>query len=229
MEWGIGGVKLRQIRSGTAPKPTDSGGETAVAATEAIKTAYGAKYVIPLDFETRSTHGVFYPRVLGSELQFEVTLADTTNILQGMDSAISGAVDPYKMTNIELQYETIHSDTLARSAIAEYSASKAFLYDHITLYKNFSFLDKRTELITQTVNIPRRSLTGLLLLFVKPFVAGKRDSEAFVDPITKVRVNINGVPNKVYSQGLHPPALYGEVIRRYQNFVSPEKFFGDSK
>ena len=193
VEWGIGGVKLRQIRSGTSPKPTDSSGETAVAAAEAIKTAYGAKYVIPLDFEILSTHGVFYPRVLGSELQFEVTLADTTNILQGMDSAISGAVDPYKMTNIELQYETIHSDTLARSAMAEYSAGKAFLYDHVTLYKSFSFLDKTTELITQTVNIPRRSLTGLLLLFVKPFGAGQRDSEAFHNPaITKVGVNING-------------------------------------
>ena len=55
------------------------------------------------------------------------------------------------MTNIELQYETIHSDTLARSAMAEYSAGKAFLYDHVTLYKNFSFLDKTDELITQTV------------------------------------------------------------------------------
>ena len=56
------------------------------------------------------------------------------------------------MTNIELQYETIHSDTLARSAMAEYSAGKAFLYDHVTLYRNFSFLDKTDELITQTIN-----------------------------------------------------------------------------
>ena len=184
-----------------------------------------------MDFEVISKHGAFYPRVLNSELQFEVTLADTTNILQQDGStALSGAIHPYSMTNIELQYETIHSDTLARSAMAEYSAGKAFLYDHVTLYKNFSFLDKTDDLITRTVNLPRRSLTGLLLLFVKPFKAGLRDSEAFVNPnITKVGVNINGVPNKVYSQGLDPPAIYGEVVRRYQNFVSPEKFFGESK
>ena len=174
---------------------------------------------------------MFYPRVLNNELQFELTLADTTNILQQDGStALSGAIHPYSMTNIELQYETIHSDTLARSAMAEYSAGKAFLYDHVTLYRNFSFLDKTDELITQTINLPRRSLTGLLLLFVKPFKVGLRDSEAFVDPkITKVGVNINGVPNKVYSQGLDPAAIYGEVVRRYKDFVSPEKFFKDSK
>ena len=132
------------------------------------------------------------------------------------------------MTNIELQYETIHSDTLARSAMAEYSAGKAFLYDHVTLYKSISFLDKTDDLITQTVNIPRRSLTGLLLLFVKPFEAGKRDSEAFHNPnITRVSVSVNGVPNKVYSQGLDPAAIYGEVTRRFQDFVSPTDFFKD--
>ena len=221
VEWGIGSEAVRKVRS----KTSGASGEDWVG-------AYGTKYVIPLDFEVISKHGAFYPRVLNSELQFEVTLADTTNILQqgSSDSALSGSIHPYSMTNIELQYETIHSDTLARSAMAEYSAGKAFLYDHVTLYKNFSFLDKTDELITQTVNLPRRSLTGLLLLFVKPFKAGLRDSEAFVDPkITKVGVNINGVPNKVYSQGLDPPAIYGEVVRRYQNFVSPEKFFGESK
>ena len=217
VEWGIGSAGVRKVRS----KTSGASGEDWV-------KSYGTKYVIPLDFEVISKHGAFYPRVLNSELQFEITLADATNILGEMTTAISGSVHPYSMTNIELQYETIHSDTLARSAMAEYSAGKAFLYDHVTLYKNFSFLDKTDELITQTVNLPRRSLTGLLLLFVKPFEAGKRDSEAFVDPkITRVGVNINGVPNKVYSQGLDPPAIYGEVVRRYQNFVSPEKFFGN--
>ena len=230
VEWGIGSVNLRKLRSDTAPKPTDSSGETAVADATRVSTAYGKKYVIPLDFEAVTNHGAFYPRVLGSEMQFEVTLADSTNILQqdSSASALSGSIHPYSMTNIELQYETIHSDTLARSAMAEYSAGKAFLYDHVTLYKSISFLDKTDDLITQTVNIPRRSLTGLLLLFVKPFEAGKRDSEAFHNPnITRVSVSVNGVPNKVYSQGLDPAAIYGEVTRRFQDFVSPTDFFKD--
>ena len=154
VEWGIGSKDVRKQRSNTTSPPTEAAW---------VKAAYGTKNVIPLDFEVISNHGVFYPRVLNSELQFEVALADTTNILQQDGStALSGAIHPYSMTNIELQYETIHSDTLARSAMAEYSAGKAFLYDHVTLYRNFSFLDKTDELITQTINLPRRSLTGLL-------------------------------------------------------------------
>ena len=77
---------------------------------------------------------------LNSELQFEVTLSrHHEHPTHGRHKRCH--VHPYKMTNIELQYETMHSDTLARSAMAEYSAGKAFLYDHVTLYKNFSFLD----------------------------------------------------------------------------------------
>ena len=40
-------------------------------------------------------------------------------------------------------------------------------------------------------------------------------------------VSVNGVPNKVYSQGLDPAAIYGEVTRRFQDFVSPTDFFKD--
>ena len=218
VEWGIGSAAVRKVRSSTS----------GASGQDWVTPAYGTKYVIPLDFEVLSNHGVFYSRVLGAEMQFEVTLADTTNILGEMSSAISGAVHPYSMTNIELQYETVHSETLARSAMAEYSAGKAFLYDHITLYKTSSFLDKTDELITQTVNVPRRSLMGLLLLFVKPHEAGKRNSEAFVNPnITNVNVNVNGVPNKVYSHGIKPADIYKEVVRRYGDFIAPEKFFKD--
>lgn len=187
VEQGIGSVDLRKVRSATSPTPSNPEDENA------LKTAYGTKYVIPLDFEILKTHGVFYPRVLGAEMQFEVTLADTTNILQQDGStALTGSIHPYSMTNIELQYETIHSDTLARSATTEYMAGKTFLYDPILLYKTFSFLDKTDELITQTINVPRRSLTGLMVLFVKPHGVGLRDSEAFSNPnLTNVGVNIN--------------------------------------
>ena len=223
VEQGIGSAGIRKYRSGTSDKGSDAG-------HVALSAAYGTKYVIPLDFEILKNHGVFYPRALGAELQFEVTLADTTNLLQGMDSAISGVVDPYKLTNLELQYETIHSDMLARSAMAEYSAGKAFLYDHVHHHKTVAFLDKTDDLITQTVNIPRRSMSGLLLLFVKGYGAGQRDSEAFVNPnITDVKVNINGVPNKVYSQGIKPPDIYKEVVKRFGDHISPTQFFNGNK
>ena len=228
IEQGVGSADLRKIRSKivTASEPSNATDE------KALLTAYGTKYVIPLDFEILKNHGVFYPRILGAEMQFEVTLADTTNILQQdtAESALSGAIHPYSLTNLELQYETIHSDVLARSAMAEYSAGKAFLYDHVHHHKTINFLDKTDDLITETVNIPRRSLSGLLLLFVKPFSAGKRDSEAFHNPnITDVKVNINGVPNKIYSQGLKPADIYKEVVKRFGDHISPTQFFHGNK
>ena len=117
-----------------------------------------------------------------------------SNISQNDTTAFTGD-QTYLMTNHELQYETIHSDVLGRIANGEYMV-KAFLYEHVNLYNTFIFLDKTDELINKSINIPRRSLTGLLLLFVKPHGLGLRDSESFINPnITRVGVNINGMPN----------------------------------
>lgn len=53
------------------------------------------------------------------------------------------------------------------------------------------------------VNPQRRSLKGILLLFIEPYGAGARDSEKYVNPdITKVDVTVNGSPNKVYNNGI---------------------------
>ena len=37
----------------------------------------------------------------------------------------------YKLTNIQLEYETIHNDVLAKEATNVYCSAKAFPYDHI--------------------------------------------------------------------------------------------------
>ena len=50
------------------------------------------------------------------------------------------------------------------------------------------------------VNFQRRSLKGILLLFVEPYTTGATDSEKNFDPgLTKVRVTINGSPNMLYN------------------------------
>ena len=49
----------------------------------------------------------------------------------------------------------------------------------------------------------RPPLKGILLLFINPFVAGARDTESYFNPdITKVKVTVNGVPNRVYNEGI---------------------------
>ena len=51
------------------------------------------------------------------------------------------------------------------------------------------------------VNPQRRSLKGILLVFINPYAAGARDTENYFNPdITKVKVTVNGVPNRVYNE-----------------------------
>ena len=59
-------------------------------------------------------------------------------------------------------------------------------------------------------------MKGLLLLFYEPYTAGARDSEKTFNPdITEVKVVVNGIPNKIYSQGIKKRDLWEEVFRRF--------------
>ena len=66
------------------------------------------------------------------------------------------------------------------------------------------------------VNPQRRSLKGILLLFINPYTAGTRDSEAYFNPdITKVKVTVNGVPNRVYNEGIGGKDMWNELTRYF--------------
>ena len=59
-------------------------------------------------------------------------------------------------------------------------------------------------------------MKGLLLLFYEPYVAGARDGEKTFNPdITEVKMIVNGIPNKVYSQGMKTKDMWEEVIGRF--------------
>ena len=58
-------------------------------------------------------------------------------------------------------------------------------------------------------------MTGILCLFTAPHVEGLRDSEIFVNPrITSVKIDIDGVPNKVYLKGMMATDLWQSIIKR---------------
>ena len=60
----------------------------------------------------------------------------------------------------------------------------------------------------------RRSLKGILLLFIVPYTAGARDSENYLNPdITKVNVTINSSPDRVYNEGITGIDMWNEVSR----------------
>ena len=65
------------------------------------------------------------------------------------------------------------------------------------------------------LNVPARSMKGILMLFEAPTDAFDRDTEDFYNPkITKVEVTIEGIPNQLYSQGM----------RAYQQWDEARKF-----
>ena len=87
----------------------------------------------------------------------------------------------YKLTNIELEYEMIRSEQLANEATSAYTNGKEFLYDHVSRFIVHP-INKTRPLIHIKVDSQRRSMKGILLLFVERYAVGARDSEKFVLP-----------------------------------------------
>ena len=131
-------------------------------------------------------------------------------VVKGSDSS---KLD-YELKNIELEYEVIHNVDLARETSSSYLNSKDFMYEHVTHHKTLTVNKADDTIINESINVPHRSMKGILLLFCEPHAGGARDSEKFFNPdITNVKVSINGVPNKVNTRASGPmgggsPALW---------------------
>ena len=122
----------------------------------------------------------------------------------------------YKLTDIQLQYETILSKTLANEATSVYSNRKEFAYDHVMREEVVTFA-KGTEKRHIRVNPQRLSIKAILLLFIDPFTAGARDSEKYFNPdITKVHVTIYSSPNRIYSNGIDGSDMWAEICRFFE-------------
>ena len=201
---GIQNTALNKLRSGAG------NADTSVAANNALNLIYAKKYRIHLDHEILLQHGVFYPRGLNENLTFELCLAPAKDIVVGSDPTKL----QYELTNLELEYELLRSDALANETNAMYRSGKVFFYDHVTLLKQCTVAKGTDSVINHTVDIPRRSMKGILILYEDAYANGVRDSEKFANPnITSVKVTIDGMPNKIFSQGLETKDLWEEVSR----------------
>ena len=106
----------------------------------------------------------------------------------------------YKLTNIQLEYETIRSKTLADKATSVYYSSKAFAYEQFMQEELVTLANAIERRLNIRVNPQYRLLKGILLLFIEPHNAGDQDSEKYINPdITKVNVTyILGGPSTFY-------------------------------
>ena len=220
---GIQTEKLYKIRSNAGDKET-----TGVATENALQAVFGTKYRIKLDHQILTDHGIFYPQALFNNLLFELTLAPGSQVVKGSDTTKL----KYKLTNIQLEYEMIRSKTLAEAGHSVYSSGKEFGYDHVMREEVVTFKKGSDTLINLRVNPQRRSLKGILLLFVEPYTAGDRDSEKYIYPdLTKVSVTVNGSPNTLYNNGIEGKDFWEEAYRFFKPknnkklFIDMKKFY----
>ena len=205
---GIQSVDLCRIRSGSGDKKTSGVDEE-----NTLNGVYGTKYRINLDHPILTDHGVFYPQALYNDLVFELTLAPAHQVVKGSDPSKLG----YKLENIQMEYEVTRSKTLADEAMSTYSSSKEFAYDLVMREKVVPITRGLDTHLNLRVNPQRRSLKGILLLFISLYTAGNRDSEYYFNPdITKVKVTVNGVPNRVYNEGISGSDMWKELTRHFK-------------
>ena len=224
---GIQSEDLSKIRSGAGDAKTSG-----VDAEKTLNGIYGKKYRINLDHQILTDHGIFYPQALFNDLIFEVTLAPESQVVKGSDPTKL----KYKLTNIQLEYEMIHSENLAEEAESAYTSGKEFVYDHVSRSKVVP-INRGTETrINIKVDAQRRSMKGILLLFVEPYTAGTRDSEKYVFPaLKKISVTVNGSPNMLYHNGIESQDIWSEVSRFFMKEKSKpqhmtlEKFYTGNK
>ena len=159
--------------------------------------------------------GVLYMYVLKHTFKFELTLAPVSDNVD-FSSNTPEATCTYKITNLELEYASIHNEYLAKEAAASYRVRIGFFYENIILHKEFTISKPNDSFINESVNIPRKSMTGILCLFTESDNDGARESEKFVNPnITSIDITIDGMPNQLYSKGMVPTDFWESIKRRY--------------
>lgn len=216
---GISSEEVRKHRTEAGDK--DSSDEEG----KILASIYGNKYKIPLTHPILDSHGVFYSKALEDTLTFELTLPESKKIVVSSQGDVQ-----YGLTNLELEYECISSDYLAQEALRAYHVGKGFYYDNVVLYKPIKINEKNDTVINEHINIPRRSMSGILMIFIEQYTACARDSEKFANPnITHVEINVDGMPNKMYSKGMSPPDFWKAIVGRYglSDNITPKEFYED--
>ena len=197
---GIGKANMLNHRVGARNATADT-------EDEAIADAYKNRFCIPLDFELLESHMPFYQAGLGDRLEYELTFNDYNKVINSTDVDAS-----YTIKNICLEFDTVSDTELARQIRQQTNGKMAILYDRILRHRKIT-KNKSDTLWNINLNVPARSMKGILMLFEDP---ERTDNEDFYNPkITKVEMTIEGVPNQLYSQGM----------KAYQQWDEINKFF----
>ena len=153
------------------------------------------------------------------DFEYRITLPKSEKIMKAQTNEDVGT---YKLTDMHLEYEIIKSEDLAERVRGDYNVGRSLGYDYITLLKTLPWSKDNTREVID-VNIPRRSMKAVVLLFTKK---NSGDSEEFVFPnLTNVNVIVEGNPNDIYSAGLAKRDMYREAVRFFGSSTC-EKYLG---
>ncbi|CAB4010657.1 Hypothetical predicted protein [Paramuricea clavata] len=226
-EQGLASENLRKLISGD-----DSGtkvGDANKVADGLIHSVYGSKLRKPID-KIIADHGLYTPFYMNNNPMYILTLPQSDEIMTAQGGEAKGN---YKLDNLELEYETIENDALAGEVTRMYSTGRSLSYKHVTLMRTSNW-DKDLTIVNENINIPRKSMSAIVLLFTNRV---RTDSEEYIYPnIDKVNLTIEGVPNAVFSQGLPKNRFFEEAKRFFcpmceksmaDEFMSISKFFSN--
>ena len=206
LKQGISTANMRKLRTNAGDATTSNAGEVA------LGKVYSNRYFIPISHPILDDHGAFHPRSLRETLMFEITLAPVSDVVNYSDIT---KPPMYTLKNLELEYSSISSDYLARQALSAYVSAKSFYYENVLLHKTLEISKPNDSVINEHVNVPRRSMTGILCLFNEQTTPGTRNSENFINPdIQSVSININGMPNMLYSKEMIATDFYDSMMKR---------------
>ncbi|CAB4031794.1 Hypothetical predicted protein [Paramuricea clavata] len=224
-EQGLASENLRKLISGD-----DSGvkvGDVGKVADGLLHSVYGSKLRKPID-KIIADHGLYTPFSMNNNPMYILTLPQSDEIITAQGGEAKGN---YKLDNLELEYETIENGALASEVSRMYSTGRSLSYKHVTLMRTSNW-DKDLTIVNENINIPRKSMSAIVLLFTNRV---RTDSEEYIYPnIDKVNLTIEGVPNAVFSQGLPKNRFFEEAKRFFcpmceksmaDEFMSISKFF----
>lgn len=208
LEYGIAHENLRKLISGD-----DSGKKTNAEASDVLTLAIlGTRQKISLG-HILEDHGLFHPHSMNHSFKYHLTLAPASDVLVAQSGSNIGT---YKLKNVKIEYETIKNPDLANDVMTIYGDESgiSLLYDHVQYTEMKTWLAASLN-ETISINVPRRSLKAVVLLFTKAAVT---DSEEYVYPnIENVKISIRGESNMIYnSDGLQKFRLYDEARRLFE-------------
>ena len=121
----------------------------------------------------------FFQSALSDRLEYELTFNDYSRVIQA-----TGDVDAsYHIGGISLEYDMVTLPELARMIDNQYKGRLPILYDRLLRHRKMT-VDKSNTLWNINLNVPARSMKGILMLFEnaavqQPFA---RNTEAFYNP-----------------------------------------------